>query len=210
MRPLTSSLSVRALPRQARPGRGVVMHLPLALALLAPALPAHAERADRGKPMEIVSDGQQAATVDLKSRLTVVTGNVAITQGSLQIKADRVEVREDTPGRFHATAIGSPGKPATFRQKRDGVDEFIEAEANRVEYDGAREQVRFVGDARLRVLRPSGPPDEASAPVITYTQTTDTITFEGGAASAPGAVPGRAHLVFIPRRADRAASEPGQ
>ncbi|MBI5268641.1 MAG: lipopolysaccharide transport periplasmic protein LptA [Burkholderiales bacterium] len=180
------------------------------LAVLVLAAPAGAERADRSKPMEIVSDGQQSATVDLKSRVTVISGNVVITQGTLQIKADRVEVREDTPGRFHATAIGSSGRPATFRQKRDRVDEYVEAEAARVEYDGAAERVRFVGDAQLRVLRPSGPPDEASAAVITYEQRSDTITFEGGAPATPGAAPGRARLVFIPRAAEPAASEPAR
>ncbi|WP_374675498.1 lipopolysaccharide transport periplasmic protein LptA [Ideonella sp.] len=180
------------------------------LAVLALAAPAGAERADRSKPMEIVSDGQQSATVDLKSRVTVISGNVVITQGTLQIKADRVEVREDTPGRFHATAIGAAGRPATFRQKRDRVDEYVEAEAARVEYDGAAERVRFVGDAQLRVLRASGPPDEASAAVISYEQRSDTITFEGGAPATPGAAPGRARLVFIPRSADAAASEPAR
>lgn len=204
MRPACTPLTVRALPGLTRLGRAAC------LVALAAALPAQAERADRAKPMEIVSDGQQAATVDLKTRLTVISGNVVITQGTLQIKADRVEVREDSPGRFHATAIGTAGRPATFRQKRDRVDEFVEAEAARVEYDGAREQVRFVGDAKLRVLRPAGAPDEASAAVITYAQPTDTLTFEGGTGPAPDAAPGRARLVFNPRQADGAAPEPGK
>lgn len=178
--------------------------------LLLPAGVAQAERADRGKPMEIESDGKQAATVDLKNKLTVISGNVVISQGTLRIRADKVEVREPVPGRFHATALGSAEQPAVFRQKRDRVDEFVEAEAERVEYDGASERVRFVGQAKLRVIRPSGPPDEASAAVISYDQRSDTIVFEGGAASAPGGTPGRAKLVFIPRAADGAASEPGK
>jgi lipopolysaccharide export system protein LptA len=178
--------------------------------LLWPAGPVQAERADRGKPMEIESDGKQAASVDLKNKLTVISGNVVISQGTLRIRADKVEVREDVPGRFHATAIGNAEQPAVFRQKRDRVDEYVEAEAQRVEYDGAAERVRFVGQAKLRVMRPSGPPDEASAAVISYDQRSDTIVFEGGAASAPGGTPGRAKLVFIPRSADTAASEPGK
>lgn len=183
----------------------------LLLALLVPAGMAQAERADRGKPMEIESDGKQAASVDLKNKLTVISGNVVISQGTLRIRADKVEVREPTPGRFHATALGNAQEPAVFRQKRDRVDEFVEAEAQRVEYDGAAERVRFVGQAKLRILRPSGPPDEASAAVISYDQRSDTIVFEGGAAAAvPGSTPSRAKLVFIPRTADGAASEPGK
>lgn len=179
-------------------------------ALLGPAGVAQAERADRGKPMEIESDGKQAATVDLKNKLTTISGNVVISQGTLRIRADKVEVREEVPGRFHATALGTAEQPAVFRQKRDRVDEFVEAEALRVEYDGATERVRFVGQAKLRVARPNGPPDEASAAVISYDQRSDTIVFEGGAASAPGGTPGRAKLIFIPRSAEGAASEPAK
>jgi lipopolysaccharide export system protein LptA len=175
-------------------------------ALLAPAA-ASAEKADRTKPMVVESDGKQSATVDLKSKTTVITGNVVIAQGTLLIKADRVEVREDVPGRYMANAKGNAEKPATFRQKRDRVDEVVEAEAERVEYDGANEKVRFIGDAKLRVVRPAGPPDEANAALITYDQRSDTIVFEGASPSASGAASGRARLVFIPRQAE-SASEP--
>jgi lipopolysaccharide export system protein LptA len=172
--------------------------------------PAAAEKADRGKPMVIESDGKQSASVDLKSKLTIISGNVVIVQGTLQIKADQVEIREDAPGRYQANARGTAERPASFRQKRDRVDEVVEAEAQRVEYDGAGEKVRFVGDARMRVVRPSGPPDEANAAVITYDQRSDTIVFEGGAPATAGSAPGRARLVFIPRHVDAAASEPAK
>jgi lipopolysaccharide export system protein LptA len=191
------------------------MHCPLPLALVATllmgaaALPALAEKADRSKPMEVISDGQQSASVDLKSKVTVISGNVVITQGTLQIKADRVEVRENPPGRYQAHALGSTVRPATFRQKRDRVDEIVEGEAARVEYDGAAEKVRFIGNAKLRQVHPSGPPDEANAAVITYDQRSDTIVFEGGAPATPGGAPGRARLIFIPRSAE-AASEPAK
>jgi lipopolysaccharide export system protein LptA len=176
------------------------------------AAPVAAEKADRGKPMVVETDGRQSATVDLKAKVTIISGNVVINQGTLQIKADRVEVREDVPGRYMANAKGNAGKPATFRQKRDRVDEVVEAEAERVEYDGAAEKVRFLGDAKLRVVRPSGPPDEANAAVITYDQRSDTIVFEGGATSAAASGPGngRVRLVFIPRQAEGAASEPAK
>ena len=184
--------------------------LAIALTMGAAALPALAEKADRGKPMEVVSDGQQSASVDLKSKLTVISGNVVITQGTMQIKADRVEVRENPPGRYQAHAFGSAERPATFRQKRDRVDEVVEAEGERVEYDGAIEKVRFIGNAKMRLVRPSGPPDEANAAVITYDQRSDTIVFEGGSPAAPGETPGRARLVFIPRSTEPAASEPSK
>lgn len=170
-------------------------------------LPARAERADRNKPMVVESDGKESASVDLARKVTVVTGNVVVTQGTMQINADRIEVREDPPGRYQATARGNAAKPALFRQKRDRVDEVMEGEAQRIEYDGSAEKVRFIGNARLRVLRNGTPSDEASAATITYDQRTDTVVFEGGAPPSPGAAPGRARLVFVPRQ-DGAASEP--
>jgi len=168
-----------------------------ALALLACA-PVQAEKADRTKPLVVESDGKKAASVDLSKRTTTVVGNVVITQGTLQIKADKVDVREDAPGRFSATALGSATQPATFRQKRDRVDEVIEAQALRIEYDGAADRIRLIGEARMRILRAGQPADEATAAVIVYDQPGDTLTFEGG---SPGnsAAASRPRLVFVPR-----------
>lgn len=181
-----------------------------ALALTGAAGVARAEKADRGKPMVVESDGQQSATVDLKAKVTIISGNVVITQGTLQIKADRVELREEASGRYNANARGGNDQPATFRQKRDLVNEVVEAEAQRVEYDGSTEKVRLIGNAKLRILRPGNPPDEANAAVITYDQRTDTIAFDGGQPAASGASDGRVRLVINPRPPEPAASEPAK
>ena len=178
----------------------------LLLALCGPWPAAHAERADRSQPMVVESDGKQAASVDLARKLSVLSGNVVIRQGTLLVKADRVEVKEEAAGRYVATAIGSDGRPASFRQKRDRVDEHIEADAARIEYDGGAERVRFIGQARLRLMRAGVVSDEASAASITYDQRSDTLTFDGGAPATAGGTPGRARLVFVPR--DSAAAEP--
>lgn len=170
----------------------------------------HAERADRLQPMVVESDGRQAASVDLNRKITVLNGNVSIAQGTLRILADRVEIREETPGRFVAQARGTNLQPTRFRQQRDRPDEIVEAESSRVEYDSAAERVRFIGDAKLRVLRGGKVSDEAHAAVIVYDQKADTLVFEGGtqapnaAASAPAA--GRARLVFVPRNAPSASA----
>lgn len=169
---------------------------------------AQAEKADRSKPMVVESDGKQAASVDLARKLTIISGNVTISQGSLLIRADRVEVREPEPGQYTAVALGLAGQRATFRQKRDKVDEFIEAEADRIEYDGAAELVRCIGAAQLRILRTGEVSDEASAATIVYNQRNDTVVFDGGAPPAAGATPGKARLVFTPRPSASAASQP--
>jgi lipopolysaccharide export system protein LptA len=151
----------------------------LAAASLA-AAGAHAEKADRTKPMSVTSGGTNPDVVDLKKHSAVFTGNVVITQGTLEIHADRVEVSQDPDGNQLGFAYGSPAKPATFRQKRDGVDEFSEGEADRIEYDSAANRVRFVGAAHLRMLQGTTVTDQANSELITYDTATDTVKLGSG------------------------------
>jgi lipopolysaccharide export system protein LptA len=182
----------------------------VAAALLAATLaasPAHAEKGDRTKPMTIDSNGAQPDVVDLSKHSAVFTGNVVITQGTLQIHADRVEVSEDPSGARLGYAFGSPGNPARFRQKRDRPDEWSEGDAQRIEYDSAANRVRFIGDAHLRMLRGDTVTDTASAALITYDTAADTIALNGGGtrSSDKGTTTtssgGRTTVVFTPRPA---------
>lgn len=181
----------------------------LALALALP-VGAWAEKADRTKPLEVEADGKQTGQANLDKHRYTLNGNVVITQGTLRIKADKVELYEDARGNQQAAAIGTATKPASFRQKRDRPDEYIEAEAQRVEYDGGADRVRFLGAAKMRLVRAGVVTDEASAAAIVYDQPSDTVTFEGGGstAGAASAPTGRARLVFVPRNVDSAASAP--
>jgi lipopolysaccharide export system protein LptA len=174
----------------------------LALAALAAIGPAHAEKADRTKPMSVTSGGDNPDVVDLKKHSAVFTGNVVITQGTMEIHADRVEVSQDPDGNQLGFAFGSPGKPTTFRQKRDGVDEYSEGDAQKIEYDSAANRVRFLGAAHLRMLKGTVVTDQANAALITYDTATDTIKLNAGeagtASSAPG---GRTTVIFTPKAA---------
>ena len=179
----------------------------LALAVLtASAGSAWAEKADRSKPLVVESDNQKAVSVDLAKKITTLQGNVSVSQGTLLIRADRMEIKEDAAGRYLATAQAGAGRLAVFRQKRDKVEEFIEGQADRIEYDGATERVRLIGNAKLRLLRAGAASDEATASTIIYDQRADTISFEGGTTTA--GTPGKARLVFVPREspAEPAAS----
>ncbi len=109
-----------------------------------------AERADRSQPLEVVADRQ--GSIDMLKQVVVFTGNVVITKGTLTIKADRVEVREGPDGYRTAVAIGG-NRQASFSQKRDGVDETIQGQANRLEFEERGDVVRFIDDARVRRVR---------------------------------------------------------
>jgi len=170
-------------------------------------VPAHAEKADRSKPLNVAADRQ--GTVDLLKQVVVFSGNVIITKGSIVIKADRVEVRESPDGYRTAVAVGTAGRPATFRQKRDGVDEYIDGQAERLEYDDKGDVVRFVNNAVVRRLRGSTVGDEITGNLITYDNTTEVFSVSGGlagsaAASTPG---GRVRAVLAPRAGTAAAAE---
>jgi lipopolysaccharide export system protein LptA len=178
----------------------------LALALSGAALlPAHAERADRDKPMVIEAD--KPGTVDLLRQQVVFNGNVVIVQGTMQIRAERVELRELPDGFRAATAFGAAGRPASFRQKRDGLDETLEGSAERIEYDGRASTLRLVGNGSVRRLRGSTVADEINGALIVWDNTAELFSVQGGASSAanPG---GRVRAVLSPRTDSAATPAP--
>ncbi|WP_418317292.1 lipopolysaccharide transport periplasmic protein LptA [Piscinibacter sakaiensis] len=177
---------------------------PLLLLVGLASTPASAERADRGKPLEVVADTQ--GSIDVLKQVVAFSGNVVITKGTLTIKADRVEVREGPNGFRTAIAIGST-QPATFRQKRDGVDEYIEGNAARLEYDERGEVVRFINNASVRRLQGRSVAEEITGELITYDGTSEVFTVSGGTSrNAAGGNGGRVRAVLTPRPGSEAAA----
>ncbi len=87
------------------------------------------------------------------------------------------------------------------------MDEYIEGQADRLEYDGRADTVRFVGNAQVRRLRGAAVADEVSGALITYDNTAEVFSVAGGAASPtnPG---GRVRAVLVPREAAASAPAP--
>lgn len=171
-------------------------------------LPVWAEKADRMKPMNIAANSMR---VDDVKQITVADGNVEMTKGSMLVRAAHVEVRQSADGYQHSTITGTPDKPAFFRQKRDVVDEFIEVESQRIDYDGSADIVKFTGKAVLRRLRGPVLADEISGAVIVYENLTDKFSVDGSAAVAGASLPGgrvRAMLTPKPEAAEAAPSAP--
>ena len=162
-----------------------------------------AEKADRTKPMVVEAD--RSGSVDLQRQLLVYSGNVVIAQGTLLLRAEHIELRESTDGYRAAIATGVPGKPATWRQRRDGVDETVEGTADRIEYDGHADTLRFSGNSAVRRLRGGTVADEISGGTIVWDNTTEVFRVEGGAAS-PVNPTGRVRAILSPRAASASAS----
>ncbi len=176
--------------------RYAVCALPWVLLGLLASPAAVAERADRTKPLTI--DADKSGTFDLGKKIVTYVGNVVVTQGTLAIRAEKVEVRQLGEGRV-ATAFGVAGRPATFRQKREGLDETIEGTAERIEYDDRSDTVRFVGAAGVRRLRGAATADEITGGLITYDNRSEIFVVQGkpGAVSQPGR--DRVRAVFTPQ-----------
>lgn len=168
----------------------------LSLALILPAGVATAEKADRSRPMNVEAD---ALRYDDLKQTSVFTGRVVITKGTIVIRGARVELRQDPEGYQYGVVTAEPGRLAFFRQKREGVDEFIEGEGETIEYDGKNDRVKFIKQAELRRYRGGALTDETVGSLITYDNGTEVFTVDGGPTSP--AAGGRVRAVLSPRSA---------
>ena len=154
------------------------------------AVPAHAEKADREKPINFSAD--QPAEVDFERRVGTLRGNVVITQGTMTIRADRIEFKQNPDNSLSATAYGNP---VSFRQKKDGSDEYFEGFAQRAVYDGQKQTLELFDRALLKQGS-----DEIRSNYVSYNSATGIFKAEGRP-DAPGVEgPGdRVRGVFQPR-----------
>ena len=182
----------------------ILLTLPLLACLVcAPVGLVHAEKADRNKPMNIEAD---ALRHDDLQQLTVFTGRVVMTKGSIVLRGARLEVHQDADGYQTGVVTSEPGKRAFFRQRRDTLpgapEEFVEGEGEVIEYSGRADTVRFVRRAELRRYRGGTLSDELSGAVIVYYNLTDVFTVDGQQKGQPNATPGsRVRAVLAPKDA---------
>jgi lipopolysaccharide export system protein LptA len=160
-----------------------------ALIALGGAIDARAERADSQRPVNVEAD---RLTADDAKQTAVFEGKVVVTQGTRVLRADRVTIRQDGEGFSYAVA---EGKPATFREKREGADEWVDGEAQRIEYDGKKEFVELFTNARLNRNK-----DEIRGNYISYDQKADLFQVKGAKdAPANGTRESRVRAVIQPK-----------
>jgi len=158
--------------------------------------PAHAEKADREKPIQLEAD---TVTIDDIKKVSVYQGNLILSQGTMLVRADWVQVTQNAEG---LDKVNATGRPVAFRQKMDGSEEFIEGFADRVEFDGVTRQLELIGQARLR--RGS---DELRGTQISYNANTEFFKVVGQPdAKTPS---GRVRAVIRPKpRPEKPAAKP--
>ena len=134
----------------------------LGLLLLGLICPAHAEKTDREKPIHIESDRM---SLDNANKISVFEGKVELTQGTLRLVAEKVVVTEDPTGHKFCVATGHL---ASFRQKRDEANEYVEGYGERIEYNTLTEKIDLFVLARVKRDQ-----DDVNGDHITYSTVTE-------------------------------------
>ena len=162
---------------------------------------ARAEQADRDKPINF--SAEQPAEVDFEKRVGTLRGNVVITQGTITIHADRIDFKQNPDNSLSATVYGDP---LSFRQKKDGSDEYYEGYAQRALWDGEKNTLELFDRALLKQGT-----DELRSNYISYNNATGQFKAEGrpddpGSKGGPGS---RVRGVFQPRGDTPLGKSPG-
>lgn len=160
----------------------------LAFMLLLCAPACFAERADRDKPLHLEADQM---LVDDAQQISTFTGNVNLTQGTMVIRGDKIVVVQDKEGFKHGTAYGNT---ASFRQKREGLDEYVDGYGERIEYDTRAETVDFYVRARLKREL-----DEVRGEHITYSQKTEIFHVNSSGVTPANEPPKRVRAILQPK-----------
>lgn len=150
---------------------------------------AHAEKADRAKPMEISA---AKANVSNGINTAILEGDVRVEQGTLRISAQRGEVRQNDAGQKIGFVTGNP---VTIRQKREGCDAFIDAEAERVEFDETKDSLKLITRAKIKTSE-----NEISGETILYNTVTEAFEVQGAKSQSSD---GRVRMVLQPRESGK-------
>lgn len=168
-------------------------------------LAAMAEKADALKPVEINYNGE--AHVDQVTQSYTVTGNVVITRGTMVLHSDRAEVKESPEGYKTVILTASPGKVATFKQKRDGgPDLWSDGQAQRIEYDERADVVKLFSAAVVRQLEGGRVSNEVRGAFISYNNRTEVADVRNDANGENKPGQGRGTIILQPHRAPAAGT----
>ncbi|NHZ40325.1 MULTISPECIES: lipopolysaccharide transport periplasmic protein LptA [Massilia] len=179
----------------------------LAFALLGlAAASASAEKADAAKQAVIGYDSLETNEV---TQITILTGNVVVTKGTLILKSDRATIKETPEGDMFVTLTAGAGKAATFRQKRDGgPDLWIEGQAQRIEYDERNDMMKLFSNARIRQLEGAKPTNEIESEFISYDSRKEVFLARNDASGTNKPGQGRGTMIIAPRKPRAAPATP--
>jgi lipopolysaccharide export system protein LptA len=177
-------------------------NLAAACLLAAFSLNVYAEKADREKPINIDAD---RFSMDDINKVQIFEGNVILIQGTMQLRTSKLVVTQDADGFQKGVATSGANGLARFKQKREGKDEYIEGEGERIEHDARSEVTEFF----LRAWVKSGL-DEVKGQYISYDALSEKYLVTNGAGetkSAIGAPQARVRAIIQPKGKNTGAEE---
>jgi lipopolysaccharide export system protein LptA len=158
---------------------------------------ASAEKADREKPTHIEAD---TLVHDELKQVSIFSGHAVLTRGTMVMRGTRIEMREDIDGYQFGVIFPEANQRAFFRQKREGIDEFMEGEALRIEFDGKADRVKLIDNAEVRRYRGAVLNDTMTGKLIIYENLTDVFSIDGQRTQEGGkASGGRVKAILAPR-----------
>lgn len=183
--------------------------LPLSILLaLCSVLPgiASAESTDSSQPIQIFSDKFDGDDV---KQVAVYTGDVAVHQGTLEIRGAKLVLTIDPQGYRHAVMTPQKGKLVTFKQRKDektpGVEEWMHGKGDKLTYNEKTNELTLTNNAQVSRSENGVMKDESRGTVITYNMTTSTADVVG---SKNRGSAGRVSTVIAPRDSNFDASKP--
>ena len=138
----------------------------------------------------------------------MLTGNVQAVKGTLVMRAARMEVQQDSTGQQVARFWAEPGQRVFFRQKREGLDEFVEGEAVQAVYDSRQDLMTLTDRAEMRTLREGRVADQVQGQRIVYNNTTEVLHVDGRLQDATSTGRARVRAVLAPKPEASAAVSP--
>lgn len=166
--------------------QSIKLHLKLlAGLLLLSSTVTHAISSDVEKPVSIESD---SVVFNKEAGTAVYAGNVEIKQGTLSIRASRIEI---SAPENEIQTIKATGSPVNFQQTMDSGKQTV-GRAKTVQYFVLQKKLVMDGDASLSQDR-----DNFASNHIEYSTASGELK-AGGQATAAGEKPGRVRAIFYP------------
>lgn len=129
---------------------------------------AQAKKSDLGEPIDVSADRSE---YDEVRGVQTLIGNVEITQGTMKISAERIDIFLKNN---QLSKIEGTGTPVRYEQQNE-AGELVVGEANSISYDAIDSILILSGGATL-----SQPKQELKSERIEFNASTQKVSAEGG------------------------------
>ena len=116
-------------------------------------------------------------TLDDTNKISTFEGNVRMTQGSIKITANKVQLSQDAKG---MSTIHAWGKPVSFEGRSAKTNKLVQGWSDEVVYKETEESIVLMGNARIL-----SEGDEIRAQTIRYFRSTGEYKADGAKTGSP-------------------------